>query len=312
MSIQHIPVLLSEVIHYIQPYSGGVYLDCTVGLGGHAAAILEASSPDGKIIGIDWDKKALTIARSNLNRFHDRVILVQDNFVNVDAILDAHGIALVDGILMDLGISALQLETPSRGFSFLHSGSLDMRMDVRIPYSAEHVINTKGKGELTDIFYRFGEERWARKIASAIVQEREKYPVTNTRQLAKIIERVVPKAQRKSRLHPATKIFQALRIYVNRELDNLKRGLQNAIAKLKPNGAICVISFHSLEDRIIKRTFRFLSQKCICPPEVPICVCNHKPSLQLLTKKPVVPQSEEIQQNPRARSAKLRAAIALP
>jgi 16S rRNA (cytosine1402-N4)-methyltransferase len=251
-------------------------------------------------------------------------------------------ISSVDGILMDLGVSSLQLETPQRGFSFLKSGPLDMRMDKscylakengaihRTKYSsskasyktkfsvseenmvtAERELNTRSKEELTEIFYQFGEERWANRIASEIVQSRAKQPLTNTLQLVNVIERVVPRALRRSKIHPATRIFQALRIHVNQELDNLELGLKHVVKALRPGGVICIISFHSLEDRIIKKTFRFLSRKCICPPRAPICMCGHKPSLKLLTPKPIIPQSEEIQQNPRARSAKLRAAMAL-
>ena len=344
----HTPVLLREVIQYIQPRNGGIYLDCTVGLGGHASAILENTSPDGRIIGIDLDKDAIAIAQKNLSRFQDRVILIHGNFAHLDKILDELDISSVDGILMDLGVSSLQLEMPYRGFSFLRSGPLDMRMDRNCPYpaeegeaiyktvlsakrtvgqgyhphgprrggeanmpTAEQELNTRSREELAEIFYKFGEERWAARIASEIVKFRAKQPLTNTLQLVDIIERVIPKKSRKSKIHPATRIFQALRIHVNQELDNLDSGLKHAVKALKPGAVICVISFHSLEDRIIKQTFRFLSRKCICPPKAPICICNHKPSLKLLTQKPIIPQSEEIQQNPRARSAKLRAARAL-
>ena len=328
----HNPVLLKEVIQYIQPRSGGVYLDCTVGLGGHASVILENSSPDGRLIGIDLDGDAISIARENLSRFPNRVILIHGNFARVDKILAELDISTVDGILMDLGVSSLQLETPHRGFSFLKSGPLDMLMNRNCSYSAkkgeasrktglwareenmvtaEQELNTKSKEELTEIFYKFGEERWADRIASEIVKARAKQPLTNTLQLVDIIERAIPKTSRQSKIHPATRVFQALRIHVNRELENLELGLKHAVKALRPGGIICTISFHSLEDRIIKRTFRFLSRKCICPPRAPICICNHKPSLKLLTPKPIIPKSEEIQQNPRARSAKLRAAMAI-
>ncbi|MBC8229970.1 16S rRNA (cytosine(1402)-N(4))-methyltransferase RsmH [bacterium] len=328
----HTPVLLKEVIQYIQPRSGGIYLDCTVGLGGHAKAILENSSPDGRLIGIDLDKDAIAIAKKNLSEFQNRLILIPGNFAHLDEILEELDISGVDGILMDLGVSSLQLETSYRGFSFLKSGPLDMRMDGT--YSAEgseaiykrkskilvnktnvvtagQELNTRSREELAEIFYKFGEERWAGRIASEIVKVRAKQPLTNTLQLVDIIERVIPKRSRKFKLHPATSVFQALRIHVNRELDNLELGLKHAVKALRPGSVICIISFHSLEDRIIKQTFRFLSRKCICPPIVPICMCNHKPSLKLLTPKPIIPQNEEIQQNPRSRSAKLRAAMAL-
>jgi 16S rRNA (cytosine1402-N4)-methyltransferase len=310
----HLPVLLKEVIQYLQPRSGGIYLDCTVGLGGHASALLAKSSPDGKLIGIDLDKDAIAIAQKNLSRFQNRVILIHGNFANLDRILAEINIPGVDGILMDLGVSSLQLETPCRGFSFLKSGPLDMRMNrgcQQDMVTAERELNTKSREELAEIFYKFGEERWAKRIASEIVRVRAKKKITNTLQLADIIERVIPKKARRFRIHPATKVFQALRIHVNKELENLEVGLRRAVKALKPGGIICAISFHSLEDRIIKQTFRFLSLKCICPPKAPICICNHKPSLRLITSNPIVPQNEEIRQNPRARSAKLRAASAL-
>ncbi|HIE28805.1 TPA: 16S rRNA (cytosine(1402)-N(4))-methyltransferase RsmH [Candidatus Poribacteria bacterium] len=328
----HTPVLKKEVIQYIQPRSRRIYLDCTVGLGGHASAILENSSPDGRLIGIDLDKEAIAIAKKNLSRFQNRVTLIHGNFAHLDKILQKLDISSVDGILMDLGVSSLQLETPQRGFSFLKSGSLDMRMDRNCPSSAkegessherelwvseenivtaERELNTRSKEELTEIFYKFGEERWADRIASEIVKARAKQPILNTLQLVDIIKRAIPQTSRQSKIHPATRVFQALRIHVNQELDNLEFGLKHIVKALRPGGVICAISFHSLEDRIIKQTFRFLSRKCICPPRAPICMCNHKPSLKLLTPKPIIPQSEEIQQNPRARSAKLRAAMAL-
>jgi len=333
----HEPVLLQEVIQYIQPRSGGIYLDCTVGLGGHASAILENSSPDGRLIGLDLDEDAIVIAQRNLNRFQDRALLIYGNFARLDEILANLNISGVDGILMDLGVSSLQLETPCRGFSFLKSGPLDMRMngDCQIHQSrvfrregkvnhqekssvseanmvtAEQTLNTRSREELAEIFYKFGEERWANRIASEILKIRTKQPITNTLQLVDIIKKAIPKKSQKAKIHPATRVFQALRIYVNAELDNLELGLKNAVKALKPGAAICAISFHSLEDRIVKQLFRFLSLKCICPPKAPICVCNHKPSLKLLTPKPIIPQIEEIQENPRARSAKLRAALAL-
>jgi 16S rRNA (cytosine1402-N4)-methyltransferase len=338
----HTPVLLKEVVQYIQPRSGGIYLDCTVGLGGHASAILENSSPDGRLIGIDLDREAILIAQENLSRFKNRVILSHENFAHLDKLLQQLDIPSVDGILMDLGVSSLQLETPQRGFSFLKSGPLDMRMDkncylarkaealhmtksssskasykINSPVSkengitAERELNTRSKEELTEIFYKFGEERWANRIASEIVKFRARRPLINTLQLVDVIERAVPRALRRAKIHPATRIFQALRIHVNQELDNLELGLKHVVEALRPGGIVCIISFHSLEDRIIKKTFRFLSRACICPPRAPICVCGHKPSLKLLTPKPIIPQSEEIQQNPRARSAKLRAAMAL-
>jgi len=305
----HIPVLLKEVIHYLEPGSGNTYLDCTVGLGGHAKAILEYSSPDGRLVGIDLDTDAIAMAQENLNQYKDRITLVHGNFAHLNEILERLGITGVDGILMDVGASSLQFATPERGFSFILSGPLDMRMDKTAMYTAGQMLNQKSEDELAEIFFSFGEERWAKRIASRIVEERAKGIITDTVKLAEIIKRAVPVKSR--RIHPATRVFQALRIYVNGELDNLKAGLKNAVEALNENGKICVISFHSLEDRIVKRYFNLLSRKCICPPALPECICNHKPSLKVLTKRPIVPQSEEIKQNPGARSAKLRVAAAL-
>ncbi len=307
---RHIPVLLKEVIDYVEPRSGNTYLDCTVGLGGHSKAILEYSSPNGRLVGIDLDEDAIAIAQENLKPYKDRITLVHGNFAHLDEILERLGITGVDGILMDVGVSSLQLATPERGFSFLLSGPLDMRMDRTDTYTAGQMLNQKSKDELAEIFFSFGEERWAKRIASRIVEERAKSAITDTVALAEIIKRAVP--VKSHRIHPATRVFQALRIYVNQELDNLEAGLKNAVKALNENGKICVISFHSLEDRIVKRYFNLLSRRCICPPSAPECVCNHKPSLKVLTKRPIVPQSEEINQNPRARSAKLRVAAALP
>lgn len=306
---KHIPVLLEEVIHYLEPRSGGIYLDCTLGLGGHAQAILASSSPSGRLIGLDLDADAIAIAQENLNQYGDRITLVHGNFAHLNKILAQLGIAGVDGILMDVGASSLQFATPERGFSFTLSGPLDMRMDRTGTSTAARVLNQKSGEELAEIFFAFGEERWAKRIAARIVEERRKDAITDTVRLAKIVARAVPVKPR--RIHPATRVFQALRIYVNRELENLEAGLKNAVKVLNERGKICVISFHSLEDRMVKRYFNLQSRKCICPPSMPECVCNHKPSLQVLTKRPVVPQSEEIEQNPRARSAKLRAAVAI-
>ena len=305
----HVPVMVQAVIHYLVVESGGTYLDCTVGAGGHAAEILEATSPDGRLMGIDADVQALALAKENLNSYGERVSLIHGNFSDLDQILSQQNISEVDGILMDLGVSSLQLDTPDRGFSFRHSGPLDMRMDQTTGRPVSYDLNRKNANELAEIIRDFGEERWAKRIAAGIVKAREKSPITTTEQLAEIVERAAPRSSWK--IHPATRTFQSFRIYKNSELANLRKGLEQAISALKPGRRICVISFHSLEDRIVKHTFRALERGCVCPPRSPICVCGRKPELKVLTKRPITPQEEEIKANPRCRSSKLRAAAKL-
>ncbi len=311
MEIQHIPVLREEVLEILHPESGGIYVDATVGLGGHTAAILEKSAPNGRLIGIDIDETALAIAEQRLHAFKKRFFLIHGNFAQIPSLLEAHSVSGVDGVLLDLGVSSLQLGTPSRGFSFYDAGPLDMRMNSRQSLSAAQVVNKSRRDELTDIFKCYGEERFAKRIAGGIVEARQKAPITTTRHLAEIIKGSLPPHKRRSggsRIHPATRVFQALRIYVNSELDNLATGLDAAVQLLKPGARLCVITFHSLEDRIVKHQFQRCARACVCPPKAPICICRHNPSLQILTKRPVRPAEVEIQHNPRARSAKLRAA----
>ncbi len=311
MSTQHIPVLREKVLEVLKPKPGGTYIDATVGLGGHSTAILEKSAPNGRLIGIDVDESALAIARERLQHFKDRARFIHGNFAQLQSLLENNSITGVDGILLDLGVSSLQLETPSRGFSFNHTGPLDMRMDTRQSPSAEQVVNEKPLDTLTDIFRRYGEERFAKRVAQYIVQARQHTPIKTTAHLADIVISALSaraNRQRTARIHPATRVFQALRIYVNSELDNLATVLDAAVPLLKPGGILCVITFHSLEDRIVKRRFQRCARACLCPPKTPVCICEHRPSLQILTKRPVRPAQIEIQQNPRARSAKLRAA----
>ena len=314
MDAHHIPVLCHEVIDFLKPKPDGIYIDGTIGLGGHSAAILENSLPDGRVIGIDLDVEALAIAKDRLHGFEGRYSLINGNFAEIDVLLERQSVHAVDGILLDLGVSSLQLDTPHRGFSFNHTGPLDMRMNVEhgsdreaeTMLTAMKVVNNSTINVLTDIFRRYGEERFAKKIAGRIVQARQQGPIKTTTQLAEIVKRTVP--QKASKVHPATRVFQALRIHVNTELENLETGLDVARSLLKPGGCLCVISFHSLEDRIVKHRFQRWAQTCICSPKMPVCICNHNPSVEILTKRPVLPSAAEIQQNPRARSAKLRAA----
>jgi len=299
----HQPVLLTEVIAALQPRSGGIYIDGTVGAGGHAAAILEASAPDGQLYGLDQDERALALAGERLSGFFDRVHLLHANFDR----LHQHHLPPADGILLDLGVSSMQFDQPERGFSFQADGPLDMRMDPSATETAADLVNHLPEGDLADLIYQYGEERQSRRIARAIVQDR---PFERTQELADLIARVVRSGkggQRgKPKIHPATRTFQALRIAVNDELGALERVLPQAIAQLAPGGRLAIISFHSLEDRIVKKYFQQEARDCICPPEQPVCTCRHKATIHIITKKPITPSLAEIDVNPRARSAKLR------
>ena len=303
--IKHIPVLLKEAVELVNCKKGGTYIDCTVGAGGHAERILELTSPDGVVVGIDQDEEILKIAEERLKRFGERIRLMHGNFSDIKGIMKDER---ADAILFDLGVSSYQLEDKERGFSFMSDAPLDMRMDKKAEITAADIVNSASERELSDIIFKYGEERFAKRIASFIVKEREGKPVTTTLQLSNIIMRAIPARFHAQNIHPATRTFQALRIAVNRELEILEKSLLNAVDILKPKGRMCVISFHSLEDRIVKRTFQRLEKGCVCPPRIPICQCGIKPSMKIITKKPVAPAEEEINANPRSRSAKLRAA----
>ena len=293
-SSYHTPVLLPEVVTYLQPRSGGLYVDGTVGGGGHAAEILKASGPDGQLIGLDWDDEAIAAARERLSEFGARVQLVRANFADLKRVLMGFGMTAVDGIMMDLGVSSRQFDAPARGFSFAHEGPLDMRMNRQLPRTAQTFLRTSTAEELADLFYIYGEERRSRAIARAIVDERQRgATLGTTTQLARLVERVL--GGRRGKIHPATRVFQALRIAVNDELENLRRGLEAAVDVLKPGGRLAVISFHSLEDRIVKRFIVERSQ-------------GDAATLRRVTKKPLIASEEEIAANARARSAKLRVA----
>ena len=319
MSETHIPVLRNEILDFLSPNPNGVYVDATIGLGGHSYSILKTSFPTGRLIGIDLDENALAIAEQRLYSFNDRLILKHGNFGELKSLLDTCGISKVDGVLLDLGVSSLQLDSPDRGFSFQHLGPLDMRMDMRLATSAEQIVNNSTPEQLIQIFNEYGEERFTKQIVQRIVQVRTERPITTTLQLAEIVEQVYNKKNQHSkesrklknkmkRIHPATRVFQALRIQVNGELNNLRRGLDAAVSVLKTGGHICSISFHSLEDRIVKQKFRLYASNCVCPPKTPVCICTHEKTLEIVTSKPVLPSQSEIDANPRARSAKLRVA----
>jgi len=310
-SAPHRPVLLRETIELLAAERGGLFVDCTVGLGGHSEAILQASG-DAQVLGIDRDDEALELVRKRLARFGSRFSAVHADFRNITRVLAIANVGRPRGILADLGVSSLQLDSPSRGFSFRHDAPLDMRMDVSAGVeTAAELLGRLSEVEIAQIIFEFGEERRARRIARWIVERRERgEPITTTRDLAALVERAVgPGKQR--RIHPATRTFQALRIAVNRELENLDRFVTDAVDLLEPDGRLAVISFQSLEDRIIKRTFWKLSGRCQCPPRLPQCMCGARKTVEILTRRPIAPNEEEIVGNPRARSAKLRACTKL-
>ena len=308
MEYYHTPVLLDEVLGHLLSGQGKVFVDCTMGEGGHAVEILKRGGSASVLIGIERDESSMEIARERLKDWQSRVHFVHDSFKNIKKIVSRFDIAKVDGILFDLGISSRQLERPERGFSFQHDGPLDMRMSRDQKTTAASLINTLSCGDLAKVLKTYGEEKWARRIAKKIVAERDRKKINTTKELSDIVVSAVPAFSRSRKIHPATKTFQALRIVVNEELDILEVALNDAVELLEEGGRICVISFHSLEDRIVKQTFHLYHKGCICPPKTPQCICGKKPVLEILTKKAVVPTPEEIRANPRARSAKLRAA----
>ena len=299
----HQPVLYQEIIHVLQPRRGGFYVDGTVGAGGHADGILLSSHPDGQLLGFDIDPQAILVAREKLAPYGERSILVRSSFTKLLEELKRAGWKLVDGILLDLGVSSMQLDTSERGFSFQTNASLDMRFDPDQKLSAADLVNTLPELELADLIYKYGEERRSRQVARAIVSTR---PIRTTHELAQAVASVTTSGRKG--IHPATRTFQALRIAVNHELDALESVLPQAVEALSPMGRVAVISFHSLEDRIVKGFFRRESKDCICPPRQPACTCGHRAVLREITRRPIRPGAEEIRRNPRARSARLRVA----
>ncbi|NLK08839.1 MAG: 16S rRNA (cytosine(1402)-N(4))-methyltransferase RsmH [Firmicutes bacterium] len=309
MDYSHIPVLTKEVLDMICcREDGGIYVDATVGGGGHAYALLEKAGSGAHLFAFDQDKAALRAAGAKLQDKAKQVTFIHANFVYMTRELAARQIDAVDGILFDLGVSSHQLDTKGRGFSYHYDAPLDMRMDQSLPFTAADLVANYSEEELALIISKYGEERWAKRIAEFIVQERSKTVIQTTHDLVQIIKAAIPAGARRDGPHPARRTFQALRIAVNRELEYLEQALLNAAELLKPQGRIVVISFHSLEDRIVKDTFRNLARGCQCPRDLPVCVCGKEPLLKVLTPRPVLPRSTEVAQNPRARSAKLRAA----
>ena len=302
---RHEPVLLREAIEALNVRPGGSYIDATAGLGGHSEAIIEAAQPGGRLLAIDQDPAAVALTAERLARFGDAVVVVHANFSEIDRVAREHGFEAVDGILFDLGVSSMQLDTPGRGFSFQRDEPLDMRMDTTAPTTAADIVNETDEGDLADLIYAFGEERRSRRIAHAIVARR---PLHTTRELVNAVEQAVGRG-RERHIHPATQTFQALRIAVNRELDFLADTLEAARGLLAGVGArLVVIAFHSLEDRVVKQYMFKESSACLCPPRTPVCVCGHVASLRLVGRKPVIPGEAEVQRNPRARSARMRVA----
>lgn len=306
----HVPVLLTEVLQYLRPRPGGRYLDGTLGLGGHTEAMLDATNGEARVLGLDRDEQALDLAQERLARFGDNVRFALSRFSRLEEPLEEIGWDALDGALIDIGVSSMQLDDPARGFSFAGDGPLDMRMggaDGLAPASS--IVNQASFERLKKIIGRYGEEPQGGRISRAIVEARHKKPIETTGELAAIVENAYPaKLRAKARNHPATRTFQALRMEVNRELDELQEFLNRILPFLKPGARLAVISFHSLEDRIVKRAFKREAQGCLCPREQVICNCGHVPQLKILTKRPVTATEEELAVNPRSRSAKLRVA----
>lgn len=310
-SYGHVPVLLNEVLEALQPESGRIYVDATLGAGGHSEAILRRIQPDGRLIGIDQDPTALKQAAERLSRFGASFTPIQGNFSELARLLPAEAKPITGGVLADIGVSSMQLDQAERGFSFSKEAPLDMRMSPNAPLTAETVINTYDEARLVQIFSEYGEEHMSKTLARLIVQRRRTEPFHSTTDLAELIKEAYRSKGKQEKIHPATRVFQALRIEVNDELGHLQRFLESLPTLLAPGARIAVISFHSLEDRIVKQYFQAESRDCICPPRLPICQCGHQASFKLLNNKPIQGTAEEIRQNPRARSAKLRTAIRL-
>ncbi|MCK8061324.1 MULTISPECIES: 16S rRNA (cytosine(1402)-N(4))-methyltransferase RsmH [unclassified Fusibacter] len=307
MKFEHVSVLYQECIDGLAIKEDGIYVDGTLGGGGHSGGILEKLTT-GRLIGIDQDPAALKAASDKLAEHGEKFIPYRSNFSDLNHVLDDLGIAKIDGMLMDLGVSSHQLDTPERGFSYNHDAPLDMRMDPSAKFSAFDVVNTYTAKELEGVIKDYGEENWARRIAMFIVEKRQIEPIRTTFELVEVIKAAVPKKARMDGPHPAKRTFQAIRIEVNRELDIISTTIKDAASRMNKGGRIAIITFHSLEDRIVKNMYRDLANDCVCPPKAPICTCNTVPLLKVVTRKPIAPSTEELEVNPRSRSAKLRVA----
>lgn len=308
IEFSHTSVLLNECIDALNIRDGFTYVDCTAGGGGHSIEIAKRLGPNSRLIAFDRDKNAIAAATERLKDYLDKVTFVNDNFSSLGEVLDRMQVDNLGGVLADLGCSSHQFDCPERGFSYMHDAPLDMRMDTDAPLSAYKVVNEYSESELKRIIFDYGEERFAPKIAAAIVRRRIEAPIETTHQLSDLIKSVIPAAKRSDGPHPAKRTFQAIRIEVNAELDAISPLINAATSRMKESGRIAIISFHSLEDRLVKLGFRDLMKGCTCPQDFPICICGNKPKLKEISKKPILPTDSEIEFNPRARSAKLRVA----
>ena len=305
----HVPIMVSEVLALLEPSRGGVFVDGTLGGGGHAEAVLSAMPESGRLFGIDRDDEALKAAGARLSRFGERFTAIKGNFFDMKSLLADRGIDKVDGILLDLGVSSHQLDARERGFSYKAEAPLDMRMDQSAPLSARTVVNTWSEAELRRIFYEYGEEKFSAKIAGRIVERRKEQPIETTTELAELIKNAIPAKFRNEPQHPARRCFQAIRIAVNGELDGLHDAIVSAHDLLNPGGRLAILTFHSLEDRIVKNAFRTFENPCTCPKSAPVCICGKKPTAKVLTRHPLVASEREQEENSRATSAKLRAIV---
>lgn len=312
MEFQHIPVLYHEVLEGLALKNGGTYVDGTVGGGGHSSGILAGIGENGRLLAIDQDTNALVAAKERLASYGEQVTFFHANFVEMPAIIDTYAPDGVDGILIDIGVSSPQIDDASRGFSYMHDAPLDMRMNKEAAFSAYNLVNEYDEDALERVLREYGEEKWSRRIAKIIVERRALAPIETTFQLVDCIERAIPKGAREKGSHVAKRSFQAIRIEVNHELDVLEKVLDEATERLKIGGRMAVITFHSLEDRIVKQHFRYLASDCICPPELPFCQCDKKATVKIITRKPIIASKEELAQNSRAGSAKLRIVEKIP
>ena len=306
MEFNHVSVLLNECIENLNIKPDGVYVDCTMGGAGHSKEIVKRLSAKGRLFCFDQDINAINVAKDRLKEYNDRVVLIHSNFENLKAELESRGIYGIDGVLADLGVSSHQLDEADRGFSYMHDARLDMRMDDRASMSAWQVVNEYSQEDLYTIIKDYGEEKWAKRIAEFIVEERANRTIDTTFDLVDVIKKAIPKGARIDGPHPAKRTFQAIRIEVNNELGVINTMIRDAVSMMNKGGRICIITFHSLEDRIVKNEFRYLNKDCLCPPELPFYQCNKKSELKIITRKPILPSDEEVEFNPRSRSSKLR------